>query len=198
MDIKEHKSVVLSQSKYDYINVKGSITILKNIFADRINLKGDLSGNCVIKCKNEIKIKGSVCCKSIETSDFSLHGRIQVESIVGKKIKIISSRKSKIGTIKAHEIEVLNGSNSEMNKKIMDKLLYKMKIDKIEYTINSDDYNFVISNIEGNTIKLENVQVDNIKCENIILIGRCNVKELIYSGEISIDEKSIVKNKERI
>lgn len=197
-NIKERKDVILDESEYNDIHVKGSISILKNIIADCINLKGDLTGDYSIKCKNEIDIKGSIICKSIEAEKFSLHGKVQINSISCKDLKIVSSRKSKIENIKADTVQIVNGSSAEMNKKIMDKLLNKIGVDNLDYSPNNEDCNFVISSIEGKTIKLENVQVDTIKCENITLVGKCNVKELIYSGTISIDKNSTVSVKKRI
>jgi hypothetical protein len=54
----------------------------------------------------------------INCLEISIHGKVSIDKVVTKNLKVVSSRDSKINSIVGSSISIINGTNVENNEKI--------------------------------------------------------------------------------
>ncbi|MGL4107584.1 polymer-forming cytoskeletal protein [Clostridium sp. LP20] len=179
---------------YNNIKIEGISTILGDIQGERMVVEGVAKVRGAIRCNN-LDIEGKFNCKgNVDVSNrfnvsgyASIDGNCQCGELIsdGKlmvrgllsadKIVLEITATNEIKEIGGEEIRVIEGKKS-----IFQGLFYSNKL--------------VSHLIEGDNIYIENTECSIVRGRNIKINKGCIIDKVEYTGEISIDNRSTVKN----
>lgn len=161
------------------IDVSGSLHVNKNVNIDDLDvsgimkIKGKLQAN-EAKCDGYLKVDGDIECETLD-----LLGMIQNEGFINcEDLYVQVSGECNCNEIGASCINIEGKSSSIFNMLMPKKFRNKV---------------LTASLIEGDDIKLENCEVKIVRGKNIKIGQNCKIDTIEYSRNIEVDEKSIVK-----
>ncbi|MEF9992620.1 MAG: polymer-forming cytoskeletal protein [Paraclostridium sp.] len=150
------------------LNTSGSLKCLKSINSDKVNVSGVLKVLSDIECE-DVYIDGVINCGGfLNCENFDLR-------IEGK---------STIDEIGASTV------NISYERRLLQSIFNLLIPKKL--------YRLTVNSIEGDNIQLENSYVKIIRGKNIKIGADCNIDTIEYSGTIEVDDRSKVKNINKI
>lgn len=193
-DIKMEGIGQITGGSYNNIKIEGISTIMGDIKGVRMVIEGVAKARGSIRL-NSLNIEGKFNCQgNIDVSQrvnvsgyISIDGNCQCGELFSDgKIMVrglLSADKIVLEITASNEIKEIGGEEirvTEGKKSIFQGLFYTNKL--------------VSNSIEGDNIYLENTECSIVRGRNIKINKGCTIDRVEYSGEISIDNRSTVKN----
>lgn len=167
------------------LNISGSLKCLNNINSEKVNVSG------VTKIEEKLQghtIKGSGVLKvasDIECEEIYINGAIKCGGFLNcENFELRIEGKSEIDEIGASTVKI------SYERRLLQSIFHLFVPKKF--------YKLTVNSIEGDNIYLENSDVKIIRGKNIKIGADCDIDTIEYSGTIEIDDRSKVKNINKI
>lgn len=163
------------------IQSSGSFKSEKNIVTNKLNIAGSL--NCLGGISFDLLEFGGwlKCMENCEGRKICGEGKLRIDGLLSAdEIDIRLLGESNINEIGGENIRITEGKRQ------------KIRILCFSYNQKSE-LNCKI--IEGDNIYLENTRAEVVRGNNITIGKNCVIERLEYSGELNINEKSVIKEK---
>ncbi|MGL4570773.1 MAG: hypothetical protein ACRCVJ_06890 [Clostridium sp.] len=165
----------------DLFSINGSARVLKGNFKNNTIVRGELSVKEDSSFENievmgELRVDGS-----FEGTSFYGCGSINIDNLLSAdNVEIITYRNCNIKEIGGEKISIKNNDSKRILTRIFN-----------PYSRG----NVMCECIEGDTILLENTICKVVRGESITIGKGCKIDRVEYSNELTIDDKSIVREK---
>jgi len=209
-------SGTIAAGEYGSIHVSGSGKINGSVSCTDLHCSGSAKADGDIVCSGDIKCSGSFHCSgNIETGSISCSGAAKINgAIKANTIKasgavkasdmeaeriVISGGCGVSGLMNAETVEINLGGKCSVGSIGCGKLTVKLGAGSgwLWLGHRRDDL-LEVGTIEGDEIELENTTADIVRGKNVIIGKNCSIKTVEYSGNLTVDGESTVKQQTKI
>ena len=151
-----------------------------------------------LEVDDNVDISGKTKIESIKCENFNCKGKMDIENINARDVKIIISANSEIDSIIAEEnIKVQKKESTSEEIEIANFILGIVKTD-YDYKESISEIKLDIQRLQGKNINIEDVIAKKIIGDVVVIGKHCVIEEVEYLTSLEIAEDSIVKNSKRI
>ena len=170
------------------MSVSGTVSIDGNLDANKINISGNSKVNGYVK-SDEIVLAGAFKCTSkVECEIFNCNGTFDVRDMLNaESIKVEVSGRCSVSEIGCQSIQVKKGSSKGFLKGIFG-----------NKKVGISDPKLVVDIIEGDDIEVENIIAKIVRGKNVTIGEGCDIQVVEYMENISINDKSNIREKNKI